>query len=113
MPQYKLQIYIEFEADDEEKAMDTTVSILTQPPHKFKEFKEFDFNVDVIQKNVLIFDANNVLSKQQLLQTSKIRVAWVWICALRDRRCRRLVYRESPSNSNVFVCVLSSKVLQV
>ena len=68
MPQYKLQIYIEFEADDEEKAMDTTVSILTQPPHEFKEFKEFVIqltDITGIELEEEVFKSQLLLLEQQ------------------------------------------------
>ena len=68
MPQYKLQIYIEFEADDEEKAMDTTVSILTQPPHEFKEFKEVDIqltDITGIEQEEEVFKSQLLLMEQQ------------------------------------------------
>ena len=68
MPDYKLQIYIEFEADDEEKAMDTVVSILTQPPHEFKEFKEFDIqltDITGIEQEEEVFKSQLLLMEQQ------------------------------------------------
>ena len=68
MPHYKLQIYIEFEAEDEEKAMDTTVSILTQPPHQFKEFKEFDVqltDITGIELDEEVFKSQLLLMEQQ------------------------------------------------
>ena len=68
MPHYKLQIYSEGAADHEEKAMDTTVSILTQPPHKFKEFKEFDIqltDITGIELEEEVFKSQLLLMEQQ------------------------------------------------
>ena len=68
MPHYKLQIYIEFEAEDEEKAMDTTVSSLPQPPHQFKEFKEFDVqltDITGIELEEEVFKSQLLLMEQQ------------------------------------------------
>ncbi len=65
MPHYKLQIYIEFEAEDEEKAMDTTVSFLTQPPHQFKEFDVQLTDITGIELEEEVFISQLLLMEQQ------------------------------------------------
>ena len=52
MRRYKLDVCIEIEAEDDDKAMDLVVKILKQPAEMFdRQYKEFDFQITDITES--------------------------------------------------------------